>query len=1012
MFTFIAQVENETAPEASSYGWGQNRKKYLTKVWHSPTKTTDIYLAKHFDVVEEVTPASMEELRTLVLKYSQDPNVCMLQHALAEGAPRKNIRRNKETFSVVPKSKFMVFDIDSFPRPEHIDPLDIHQQAKYVLDLLSERFPVYFDKKCGYIARGSSSAGIKTDTIRMHLYLENTVPVNTKQLDTIADEVNEVFNEEFKCDLFDDSLYTRAHILYTADPIFEGCMEDPFGEMPRTVFYKSRVTASIPPTTEEKERVKTATLTEEDLESIKRFQGTDIITPPVRRVLDDIEENPDNVYTKKAPRLFFLAMEDGIGFEPLKEAFTIAMQDHPKIVSGERSIDDYLKAAMEFCFQTIKSRAIRTIPEKIDIRIKPYEEIPPEVRKDILTDWPVEKLYPDGAGTDNGYLHIPDMPPVGKLTFWKASLGTGKTTALQRLVLGDEILGIKPKFHGRMLAITNTVSLVDGNAAKLGAPTDKAYLDPAHRDSFRQNPNGRMSTTIHSLWRFKEMAEEGAIDFVFIDECDAVMDTLLNASAVIMKERAKCIDALSTILRRAKYVVLADGDISEETMFSYFALSDKEVAAVDYKFNKLEGSKAYECKKEETVWLSGVHANLDEGLKVLVVSDLGPKAINERVRGLEMLHPGHVIKGVHSESTKDEDIRDILENTNAALAQYNVDCLVCSPSVVSGVDFHYFDVVAMITNTKIAPPNLRFQALRRCRKPNKEYWIYTDPDTSNFSTGYFRAGNTYPSLEDLMREKFALRKNAEFSGFKSNLRFMLMDQGCEVVVDDLFEAGPGETLETTVKDMCGEGAKAAEREAMIYAILMSREDHFPRRYNNAFEVKQQIAHYYELPSVDAISYDHVDMYIDQDIHSKMANLAEVVRGGLYGLMKVNASTLERFTKFLRVHAIQWYNATGENAFTGYGRKMNMRNAKYQASRIGLVIDIEDKGVEPNWEQLHDWARKYYEYEELAIPKEFLTAEEKAKLAEAASDLNHKLQREEEASDDYGSLSWVNVKGFS
>lgn len=1014
MFTFITQVrQSDPQPIQTSTGWIMPKKKYLTKVWHSQTKITEIHLAKYFDVTEVANPQNMCELLELVQKYAKDPDSCMLQHTISEDTPTKNIRRNKETFSVVPKNKFMVFDVDSFPRPDHIDPLDISGQVHFILDLLSERFPVWFDKEMRFIAKGSSSAGIKTKEIRLHLYLENTVPVNTKQLDTIVDEVNTKFNEEFGVDLFDDSLYTRAHILYTADPIFEGTISNPFDDSTwsRIVFNLKGYTASIPPSTKEKERVKTVSLTDEDIENIEHYHGAEVVTPRVAQILEDIRENPDNVYTKKAPRLFFVAMEEGIGFSTIESAFKVAMQDHPKIISGERVIEEYLNAAKTFCFQTIKSRAIRTIPEYVNIETTPREEIDPEHRSEVLTKWPISILYPEGAGTDDGYLHIPELPPKNKLTFWKASLGTGKTTAVQRLVNGDDIMGIKPKLYGRMLAITNTVSLVDGNAKKLGAPANKAYLDKEYRDSFLSNPNGRMSTTIHSLHKFTQMAQDGAIDFVFIDECDAVMDTLINGPATILRERRKCIEALKLLLQTAKYVVLADGDISEETMFAYFAMCSKPIALVDYKVQKLKGSVAYEVKSEETLWINGVHCALDEGQKVLVVTDLGPKEINERVRALTLLHPGLVIKGVHSESTKDQDIKDILENTNAALDQYSVDCLICSPSVVSGVDFYYFDVVGLITKTKIASPNLRFQALRRCRKPNKEYWVYTDPDTSNFSTGYYKSEYREDYMpQDYIQEKYALRKNREYSGFLSNLRFMLMDQGCEVVVDA--EVIRGETLEKIVEDTCGVSAKALEREALINAILTSTEDSSPKRYNSAYETKKLITHYYDLESPENVLYEDVDMYIDQDLHKRMSALADVVRGGLWTPMLYSVKHLESFAKFLRSYSIQWYNSTGENAFTGFGKSMNLRNSSYQASRIGLKLFPMDKKIDPNWQQVKDWFRKYCEYEELPIPREFLTPEEIAKAEESSEDLSLREELVETFSVDMGAKDWFSVTGFN
>ena len=589
-----------------------------------------------------------------------------------------------------------------------------------------------------------------------------------------------------------------------------------------------------------------------------------------------------------------------------------------------------------------------------------------------------------GIEPEQKYLKVNETLPKNKLVFMKASLGSGKTTTVKNL-RSEGLLS------GRFLSITNRVSLVEGIATDFNARKDELgdemppykYSKRVDRALWEQDSNGAMSTTIHSLHHFDRIAQEGGVEVLFIDECDAVLNELLNGPAHILRNRKACIDTLTYLLATAKYVVLADGDIDADTMFGYFflcaKLKVKDIVSIDHRYAMLTDAVATEVKTEETLWVQGVHCALDEGKKVLVMTDVGPEALNTRLENLGILHPDHNIVAIHADSKENELVRDILNNTTDALVRHDIDCVLCSPTVVSGVDFHYFDTVCLLTVSDTASPNLRFQALRRCRRA-KEFWLYTNPDISGFKTGYRKEFLIDPL--DLTKQRLALRREVEYNGYLRNLRFLLLDQGCSVEV--ISDREP--SLESIAKD-ASDGLSGSEIELNnhIQAILHAKEDVIIDNYNNAFEERKQIAHYLEIEDLNLVTEEDITYFLTKKIHKRMDALASVVRGKLWTALYYSVNDIEGFVSFLQQYGQQWYNATGNNAST-LGKFKRLRNAKEQARKLGLVLYPREDGIESNKAQVKSWFRQYCSYSDIPIPVEFMTVDELTKANETAEDL--------------------------
>ncbi|MFP9065750.1 hypothetical protein ACLI1X_16275, partial [Enterococcus faecalis] len=181
---------------------------------------------------------------------------------------------------------------------------------------------------------------------------------------------------------------------------------------------------------------------------------------------------------------------------------------------------------------------------------------------------------------------------------------------------------------------------------------------------------------------------------------------------------------------------------------------------------------------------------------------------------------GALVKEIHSNSTSDVDIRRILDYTTNELIDQQIDCLLCSPSVTSGVDFNYFDNVFVITRTSNQAPNMRFQAIRRDRGAQNIYY-FIDKSTSGFSAGSEQYNIDEGWLE-LAQQLYARRRELESRNYTSTLRYYLLDQGATI---DIFSESWG-TIEGAGKEY------TAER---INAILHSTPDYCAPRHADAYE---------------------------------------------------------------------------------------------------------------------------------------------------------------------------------
>lgn len=368
----------------------------------------------------------------------------------------------------------------------------------------------------------------------------------------------------------------------------------------------------------------------------------------------------------------------------------------------------------------------------------------------------------------------------------------------------------------------------------------------------------------------------------------------------------------------------------------------------------LSDAQAYEFPDESSIWVA-LQTSLEMGEKSILVSDCGPDELNEKGLTLRS-NTGAIVKEIHSNSTSDLDIRRILDYTTNELIEQQIDCLLCSPSVTSGVDFNYFDNVFVITRTANQAPNMRFQAIRRDRGA-KNIFYFIDKSTSGFSAGSEQYNIDEGWLE-LAQQLYVKRRELESRNFISTLRYYLLDQGATI---DIFSESWGK-IDSSAAEY------TAER---VSAILSSTPDWCAPRHADAYEAKLMLVKYFHLDSIKSITQEHAEMWISKKPHKRAEFFHKLQDIFWKDIKKCSNVTISPFIEALKKHKKDFFIRTGQSA--------NPKYARMYLTQMGINKEMET-------EQIVDWYRTYCSIEGISVPYEFMTDEEKALADEAQNEL--------------------------
>ena len=115
---------------------------------------------------------------------------------------------------------------------------------------------------------------------------------------------------------------------------------------------------------------------------------------------------------------------------------------------------------------------------------------------------------------------------------------------------------------------------------------------------------------------------------LFLDEADAILNDLLKSSLTEAR-RPQILRAFAELINSATYVVLADGDLSEETikLYSQIIEDEKDIDLILHDRKMLDGVRAVEVPTSKAVW-TWFFESLVAGQKSLMVTTEGPSTIN------------------------------------------------------------------------------------------------------------------------------------------------------------------------------------------------------------------------------------------------------------------------------------------------------------------------------------------------------------------------------------------------
>jgi hypothetical protein len=849
---------------------------------------------KRFRLGTFYDPFSLEDLKPILDKLEGDNKSLIIRHKYAHAKQGDIVFRRADEVKSHP-SKLIAIDVDSIPLPSHIDATDLIAQGNYVCNLLHKCDPELFPDDLGFICQASAKAGL-TDNIRIHLWIENSYKLTQGQLRNLFMQINNAYKENFdtSVELIDTALYHDVQAHYTSAPIFGNGVQDPFAydkfKYPRTVYEYGSV-SHIPDTVSSYSKTVRASQ-EEVFEYLKNVEGSNDASESLLRRLEIVREwDPSNPGLRiKVISLYHEAIQETFNIEVLDSVVRQALAS--KRPGREQ---DYINQAKAAAIIEIKNNSIRTVP-------KEYENLP---------------ITTLNSGNLPRFLDLEkDKIPKDGIIFLKASLGTGKTYTIEKLLEAGYI-------KGKFLALTDTSALVESNAARFNAGdfrTSTARLD------FASGKIDRLSGTLHSLMKIKDFTRD--FDFLFIDESDSVLNNLLFAKIIDDEIRFQIREILFELLTYTKVVVLSDGDISEETVAQYIELveGNREFYRIDHYRPNLKGITAYRHSKESSLW-GAVQGALEAGSKALVVTDQGPEKLNIMQKALSSVCLTKNIKVAHANSKMDSDVQQIINDTDSALQGLRVDALLCSPSVTNGVDFNYFDSVFVITKSSNHTPNMRFQALMRERDPSEIHYFFSN--IKGYVTGY-KDSIVDSGWFEKARHSLALRREREFRSYLGTFNYYLIRAGCKIeAVNEPFD--PPDQTE----------AKAEYIVERTLALLNSKQESYIARHNDAYELKLMFCALYD-KEPDEITYDEALAFIDSKIEHKLEFLHSIVPS-FWDVIK--DASVHKLMNALLTNGKLFFLATGQQA------RPSLASAKQILKRCG----IEEKDDIPD---LVDLYRKF------------------------------------------------------
>ncbi len=325
----------------------------------------------------------------------------------------------------------------------------------------------------------------------------------------------------------------------------------------------------------------------------------------------------------------------------------------------------------------------------------------------------------------------------------KSGLGTNKSGVVIKSIVDL----VEKHNYGKITALASRVVLVsnllgrlqenifgedDNRPIKLGM---KSYNDIRNKKDLHKKR--KLVQTPDSLIHMLD--NKGKIDFpdiLFIDEIESLLNYVVESDT--LTDRRKMIFViLKEYIKRAKYVFLVDGNLTpfictiimelrKGNNISHFSKAkwnlEPQSGSVQILYNTMKtDTNRYYLVNSENEWMERIYNDLNKGKKLFICMD--SKKMSDIIhKDLVNNYPDLNIS-LYNVSTNDEDKLN-LKDVNKVWTKYDV--VICSPTIVYGVDFSkvHFDAIYSYCQTTIFPSSIYQQLKRPRRLVQQEVFIY------------------------------------------------------------------------------------------------------------------------------------------------------------------------------------------------------------------------------------------------------------------------------------------------
>lgn len=175
---------------------------------------------------------------------------------------------------------------------------------------------------------------------------------------------------------------------------------------------------------------------------------------------------------------------------------------------------------------------------------------------------------------------------------------------------------------------------------------------------------------------------------VLIDECEQVFAHLVGAT--LKDRRREVYKLMEHYLRVAKVVVLLDADLGLITMRAVCGMNLRPETKMHIVINTpWQATGELKLYHDAGQLVEELKRAVRSGKKTFVAVNAKQKA-KELERALSELHPGKRIVAVHADNAQNPDVQRLLKNLPAEF-ENNLDVLIASPALATGVDISFYD---------------------------------------------------------------------------------------------------------------------------------------------------------------------------------------------------------------------------------------------------------------------------------------------------------------------------------